>query len=184
MAELCRAAGTTSGPLTASDYWRQLTGRLEQAPDSADRDRLSALVSRLGNLAGIVPVTFGCWHGDLTRWNLASTRAGLLVWDWERFTAGVPVGFDALHYWLQSEAGRAGADPIQAAGDCVRRAPELLAPFGVSPRPARLTALAYLAELSVRYLADRQAEAGARLGAPGIWLTPALDSGLRTYRAD
>ena len=41
-------------------------------------------------------------------------------------------------------------------------------------RRPRLTARLYLCELSARYLADRQAEAGARLGAPGRWLIPAL----------
>jgi hypothetical protein len=39
---------------------------------------------------------------------------------------------------------------------------------------ARLTAVLYLAELSARYIADRQAEAGAWLGAPGRWLIPAI----------
>jgi hypothetical protein len=37
-----------------------------------------------------------------------------------------------------------------------------------------VVALLYLAELSTRYLADRQAEAGARLGRPGTWLIPAI----------
>jgi hypothetical protein len=45
---------------------------------------------------------------------------------------------------------------------------------------ARLTALLYLAELSVRYLADRQAETGNRLGRPGSWLIPAIDEAMRT----
>jgi hypothetical protein len=32
----------------------------------------------------------------------------------------------------------------------------------------------YLADLATRYLVDRQAKAGARLGAPGQWLIPAF----------
>src|SRR5258705_250183 len=47
-------------------------------------------------------------------------------------------------------------------------------PLGVAPPRAGLTALAYLADLSVRYLADRQEQAGAPLGAPRRWLLPAL----------
>jgi hypothetical protein len=43
---------------------------------------------------------------------------------------------------------------------------------------ARLVAVLYLAELSARYLADRQAEAGSRLGRPGTWLIPAISEGL------
>jgi hypothetical protein len=60
----------------------------------------------------------------------------------------------------------------------VRRAPELLGPFGIADHEARLTALLYLADLSVRYLADRQEQAGAALGAPRRWLLPALQSGI------
>jgi hypothetical protein len=71
----------------------------------------------------------------------------------------------------------ARADPALAADGLVERAPDLLAPLGVGPADARLTALLYLAELSARYLVDRQAEAGARLGAPGRWLIPALTAG-------
>ena len=40
-------------------------------------------------------------------------------------------------------------------------------------------ALLYLAELSTRYLSDRQAEAGARLGRPGAWLIPAIEETMK-----
>jgi hypothetical protein len=109
---------------------------------------------------------------------MASTRTGLLVWDWERFTAGTPAGFDALHYWLQARAVADGRDPRHAATACVEQAPALLEPFGLPPARATLTALVYLADLSIRYLADRQEQAGARLGAPGAWLIPALQAGV------
>jgi hypothetical protein len=56
----------------------------------------------------------------------------------------------------------------------VAAAPTLLAPFAVAPEPAALTALLYLAELAVRYLADGQAQAGAQLGVLGTWLLPVL----------
>ena len=105
---------------------------------------------------------------------MASTRSGLLVWDWERFTAGVPLGFDVLHHWLQVQVISRKRDPRLAAADCVERAPALLAPLEIGSGEARLTALMYVADLAARYLADRQAAAGARLGAPGNWLIPAL----------
>jgi len=100
---------------------------------------------------------------------------GLLVWDWERFTLGVPVGFDALHYRLQSAIVRRRQPPAEAAAECVRTAPSSLTPFGVPATEAPLVAALYLAELSARYLADRQAEAGARMGRPGTWLIPAIE---------
>jgi hypothetical protein len=181
LADLATSAGTTTGPLPASGYWQRLASGLEQAEPTQDRMALTALLPRLAQAAGAMPVTFGCWHGDLTPWNLASTRTGLLVWDWERFACGVPVGYDALHYWLQTQVSDLTADPADAAVRCVAQSAALLEPFGVSASAARLTALGYLAELSVRYLADQQAAAGARLGAPGRWLLPAIEQGLNSW---
>jgi hypothetical protein len=178
MVELARSAGTSVEVFATSGYLSRLTGRLERAGDGADRQALSRLIGRLAGAAGSASVTFGCWHGDLTPWNLASTWAGLLVWDWERFGSGVPVGFDALHYWLQTRVVRASVDPLLAARECAANAAQLLKPFDVPLAQANVTALAYLAELSVRYLVDRQANAGARLGAPGRWLIPAIESGI------
>lgn len=182
LAELCAVTGTTSGRLAGSEYWQHLVARIEAADDTPERAELIKLAEVLADqaeaAAGAARVTFGCWHGDLTAWNIASTPAGLLVWDWERFTTGVPVGYDALHYWLQGAVRLPSEDPALAALRCVALAPELLTPFGVAEPAARLTALAYLAELSARYLADRQEAAGARLGAPGRWLLPALRAGL------
>jgi hypothetical protein len=181
LAELSAVAGTTSEPLAGSPYAQRLTARISQADATLDRDRLAELAGRLtaAARAGSASLSFGSWHGDLTPWNLANTTAGLLVWDWERFTTGVPAGFDMLHYWLQNAVRRPSEDPALAARRCVALAPELLEPFGMPEAPARLTALAYLADLSARYLEDRQEEAGARLGAPGRWLLPALESGLQ-----
>jgi hypothetical protein len=205
LAELAGSAGLSHSTLAASGYLERLLDRLDAADvsggDAAGGDgagggvaggevaggdvaggdvarALAKLITRLGDEAGASELTFGCWHGDLTPWNLACTKAGLLVWDWERFAVGVPVGFDALHYWLQARVVRQDRDPVGAATLCVAAAPRLLAPFGVPAAQAKLTALAYLAELSVRYLADRQADAGARLGAPDRWLMPAIESGI------
>jgi hypothetical protein len=108
---------------------------------------------------------------------MANVAAGLLVWDWERFAPGVPLGFDILHCWLQSQVVPGRRDPREAAADLIGRAASLLAPLGIGPAEALPTALAYVADLAIRYLADRQAAAGARLGAPGQWLIPALIAG-------
>ncbi len=117
------------------------------------------------------------------RERLEGTTGGLLVWDWERFAPGVPLGFDALHYWLQSEVGPRHRDPLEAANDCFAHAAGLLAPFGIEATQARLTAALYLADVATRYLVDRQAQAGAPLGAPGTWLIPALVTEVAQFRA-
>jgi hypothetical protein len=172
MTEVAALAGRVTEPLASGSYLRQLTERTDGLPDSADRRALRATLAQLGDEQ--VPLRLGAWHGDWTPWNMACTRDGILLWDWERFGTGVPAGFDALHYWLQSAVVTRRAEPVAAATECVARAHQLLAPFGADPAAARLTARLYLCELSARYLADQQARAGARLGAPGTWLIPAL----------
>lgn len=173
-AEVAAIAKPVVTPLVASEFWQRLEARLAAAGDGDDHSALRSALDLLASQAGSAELTFGAWHGDWVPWNMAFTRQGLLVWDWERFGTGVPLGFDALHHWLQRQVASTGTDPAVAAAECVAQAPSLTEPFGVDPPTARLTALAYLAELSVRYLADKQAEAGARLGAPGRWLIPAI----------
>jgi hypothetical protein len=178
MTELTAVGGRSRGPLADCDYLGRLRSRLADSPAGPDRATLGDALDAL--TAAGPELSFGAWHGDWTGWNMASTAAGLLVWDWERFAPGVPVGFDPLHYRLQSDVVRRRRPPAEAAAACVRDAPAGLAPFGVPAGEARLVAVLYLAELSVRYLADRQAEAGARLGRPGTWLIPAIEEAVKT----
>jgi Phosphotransferase enzyme family len=175
MSEVSRVGGLHSEPLSESKYLRCLRDRLAGADDGAERAALQQALGDIAARAGDTILTYGAWHGDWAPWNMANTDRGLLVWDWERFACGVPLGFDALHYQLQSQVapGRRG-DPMAMATQCPRRAAPLLAPLGVRAGEARLTATLYLAELAARYLVDRQAKAGARLGAPGEWLIPAV----------
>ncbi|GGK67646.1 hypothetical protein Ppa06_29320 [Planomonospora parontospora subsp. parontospora] len=111
------------------------------------------------------------WHGDFSPWNIArGPDDRLLVWDWERFGTGVPLGFDALHHFLQRALRR--MDPPTAARACVAQALPLLAPFGLSAGEARLTAVHYLTALAHRHAADGHEP----LGPPAAWLNPVVDS--------
>jgi hypothetical protein len=186
MYEVARSAGTHCGPLAADLYWKTLRTRLEaltdgldgslraDGSDPADEARTLALAAdELVAGGGDTELTYGSWHGDWSPWNMATTGSGLLLWDWERFTQGVPIGFDAIHFDLQRLLTR-GLEPDAAVDTTLARADRLLAPFDVEPDAATLTALLYLIDLAARYLADRQAEAGARLGVLGSWLLPVL----------
>lgn len=73
----------------------------------------------------------------------------------------VPVGFAAVHFWLQGAIIRGGI-----AWRFSRRSASTRA------RPAAWPL--YLAEIAARYLQDGQAEVGARLGRIGDWLLPVL----------
>ncbi|MGC5016644.1 hypothetical protein ACLQ2R_38260 [Streptosporangium sp. DT93] len=110
------------------------------------------------------------WHGDLTPWNISRGPDGrLLVWDWERFGTGVPLGFDAVHHFFHRALRRQA--PVTAAGACVARSLRILAPFGLSAAESRLTSIRYLIALADRHAADGHAP----LGPPEAWLGPVVD---------
>ncbi len=174
MRELAESFGVTRSRLAHSEYRRRLTTRLAAVTTSSDGRVLNRAASDLLKRASSAQLSFGAWHGDWTPWNMASVSDTLLVWDWERFTTGVPLGFDGAHYALQAAIITDGCEPAEAVDETIEAAPTLLAPFGVGAAAARITVLLYLVDLATRYLTDRQAEAGARLGVLGTWLLPAL----------
>src|SRR5579859_1638748 len=183
MDTVARVGELQQGAPASGAYLRHLTDRLAATDPGPESSALRQAVGTLTATGLATSLTFGAWHGDWSPWNMASTTSGLLVWDWERFAFGVPCGFDALHYWLQSEVGPRHRDPLTAAAGCVEHAAGLLAPFRIDPARARLTAALYLADMATRYLVDRQAQAGAPLGAPGTWLIPALVGEVGRYQA-
>jgi hypothetical protein len=178
MIKLARVGGLRREPLAGSSYLGRLRSRLAGADESAEQAALMQALDALGARADGTTLGFGSWHGDWAPWNMANTGLGLMVWDWERFTSGVPQGFDALHYWLQTELKMRDRHPRSAAARCIEAAPQLLSPFGIDAGPAQVTAILYLADLATRYLVDRQAQAGSPLGAPGTWLLPAISGGV------
>jgi hypothetical protein len=113
MLEVARLAGVERGQLVDSAYWHTLINRLTSVEASGDRTALLAALDAVAAGHGEAVLSYGAWHGDWTSWNMASSRDGLLVWDWERFAVGPPLGFDALHYWLWSRIFPAGTIAVQ-----------------------------------------------------------------------
>lgn len=173
MREVALCCGTTGGPLAASSYWRRLRRRVSLVSDQPEGAVLAAASAALGQHVGEVELQYGAWHGDWAPWNMAVLEDTLLLWDWERFSHGVPLGFDAVHFDLQQRL-RSCPDAHRAVAATLAASDRLLAPFDVTPSGREVTALLYLVELAARYLTDRQAEAGARLGVLGTWLLPVL----------
>lgn len=173
MREVAGCCGTSRSWLATSPYWAELRDRLADVSDRPEGAQLHRAARALIDRAGDVDLRYGAWHGDWAPWNMASLADSLLVWDWERFTTGVPLGFDAVHYELQRRI-QSTSDAAGAVEATLGVAPTLLRPFEVTGGAANLTALLYLVDLAARYLADRQAEAGARLGVLGTWLLPVL----------
>jgi hypothetical protein len=173
MCEVAYCRGTRHARLAGSGYWQRLQERVRAVGDQPEGAALARAAGILAARAGGVELRFGAGHGDWSPWNMAALAGTLLVWDWERFALDVPVGFDAVHYHLQQRL-QSGRDPLGAVRATLAASGRLVAPFGVPPADRELTALLYLVDLAARYLVDRQAAAGARLGVLGTWLLPAL----------
>jgi hypothetical protein len=160
--------------LADSPFMAALDARVDRLGDAQGATQLREVVAAIRGSAGDHTLTFGGSHGDWTPWNMASVEDRLLVWDWERFRYGVPLGFDLLHHELQTRLVSEGADPAESARQLLREAARSLQALGIGPEQADATSQLYLADLATRYLTDRQREAGARLGDVGSWLLPAL----------
>ncbi|MFG1949532.1 hypothetical protein [Micromonospora sp. NPDC048830] len=177
MVAVSRCLGVDRVPYADSPHARRLAGELAALGDRPEAARLRAALAAVRRADPVLDL--GAWHGDWNGGNSATLADGrTLVWDWERFAGDVPVGFDALHHGVQRAITRAGAEPREAAARLIAGAGEALAPFGQPAGAADLVAVLYLVELGARYLRDRQAEAGARLGHVAAWLLPAVEDHL------
>jgi hypothetical protein len=183
MVELSRVGGLTRQPLVTTAYWADLRGRLDRLA-GADADVLRACADALDASAHGVDTPIGSWHGDWTPWNMAARSDSALVWDWERFRSGVPVGWDALHFHVQTAIRRGGLPPRSALSETLGSAARLLEPFGVAESSVEITTAAYLLEIAARYLVDDQEGAGSRLGRVSEWLLPELRGLTRRLDAD
>ncbi len=168
--EIAQVGGVTSRPWGGHLFGARLRSGVEDL--GARAAGLHAALARLESQAPTL--AYGSWHGDLNPGNLAVVGDRMLVWDWERFESGVPVGFDVLHHDFQEAVTVRSQDPQAACRRILGQAPELLAPLGVDAGLAPSVALAYFLWLAVRFLSDRQAEAGASLGDIDRWLVPVV----------
>ncbi|MEP6800031.1 MAG: hypothetical protein ABI890_17870 [Lapillicoccus sp.] len=175
MSGFARRGAVQSSDFASSSYLERLRRRIDGVLDApglnvAFRDDLDDISRRSdGRLLAL-----GDGHGDFTPWNLARDGEGLIVWDWERFEQGVPLGFDALHYAFQLDVARGGIPAAKAAEGLFARSAGILAPFGVEPDVAELITALYLLDIGVRYSTDGQRLMRAPLARVEDWLLPAL----------
>lgn len=159
--------------LSESPYRHSLEERIAMLGSRPEAQPLREALHRLPD----VRVPFGAWHGDLTRWNVASTARRAFVWDWERLALDAPAGFDALHYDL-NESVQAGVHPgvhrWLDSGSRLLRDP-LMAETGLRPHTVSTVMALYLIDLATRFLADLPPESGGAVAAVDDWLLPALD---------
>ena len=172
MLEVAYARGTSRSWLATSAYWTGLRNRLAEVEDQPGGSGLAEAARQLIDRCGRdIPLTFGSWHGDWSPATMANVAAGehfrerLLLWGWEHYASGVPMGYDALHYELQRRL-QTETDARACVRDLVTQAPTLLDPFDVVHDGRTATALLYLTDLATRHLAGDLPEAD--------WLLPEL----------
>lgn len=176
--EIAAIGGLRTVPWTDTDFRAGLERELAGCGPLASR-----FGAHLAELTSVpTELTMGAWHGDLNPGNIALLPTRSLVWDWERFEHGVPLGFDVLHHDLHSTITLGRTRPARAARRLIRGAARSLAELGIDPVAADVTVRVYLLTLAARYLRDRQSEAGAVLGDVDTWLLPALDAAGRPGR--
>lgn len=150
MREVASLAGPTSAPLADSAFWSRLRETVRQLPGATDSLRLPVALDTIERSFGAVHVSFGGWHGDWGPWNMGMDGDVLQVWDWERYDAEVPMGFDALHFIAQ--AVRPGErEAWRREESFLRSVPEALAGLGVDVDHNDLTLRLYLLEVAARY---------------------------------
>jgi hypothetical protein len=159
MAELTRAGNARVDSLTASAWYAAAVRRVEAVNDQATRRRFESVLDEI-NAAERRTGTrllLSCWHGDWTPWNMARCDSRVLLWDWEHAADDVPVGFDHIHFLAQRMRVASGTDTqseqrwLQEATDVLRGV------VGLDERQLILLIVAYLLDVNVRYVLDRQA---------------------------
>lgn len=180
MAELAAAFPGGSPTLSDSVFLARLRARTVAGAGvdpavSGLRADFTAALDRLETRLGGLVVPMGAWHGDFAPWNMSWHRGRLALWDWEQFSAAVPVGLDHAHYVVHTTARQHGFTRavVDAALDRVgeqRRSAGLDRPDGAQ------LALLYLAAITSRYLQGADHASGAILHEPITLLLDLLRS--------
>ncbi len=151
MLELAGLAGFHTAPLAQTGFWRRLresAARLSGEPDGA---RLLEVTDAIERTHGEDLVRLGGWHGDWSRWNMNLRDGVVQIWDWERYDAEVPVGFDGLH--LAAHAIRSGrGDLVRQEAEFLSRVGGSLRELGVRTDEHDLTLRLYLCTIAARYV--------------------------------
>jgi hypothetical protein len=174
MDELARSASVRRERLDDSLYLRGVLGRIKDIPHDETAEVLRSAAAELVRCAGAVQLDFGRWHGDWTPWNMTIATDRALVWDWEKFDDGVPIGFDAVHYAVQHAIVVEQLRPEAAFEQSVPLAARLLSKHGNNAAHPEIVSWLYAIEIAVRYVLDREPEAGSRAGQVSTWLPPVM----------
>jgi hypothetical protein len=151
--EVASLGGNARGALASSGWWRELRERL----DAIGRRSLSEDAELLERRAGSRELAFGGCHGDWTPWNMTRHEGLLMVWDWERFRHGAPIGIDAIHYAFMVSLRRRRRPPATASRDAIEATPPQREAKGVDRDDGPIVLMLHQLEMAVRYAEARAA---------------------------
>jgi hypothetical protein len=150
-------------PVRQSSWWQQIVA--DAGALDAQAPALASNLTRLDEQLGGTVLPFGRWHGDWVAWNMAQAPDGLYVWDWEYSRAGVPFGFDLLHFFFQEAFVRRGRPLLSAFAQAGSDAAAGLQRLGFGPDDQAVLRLLHRLELRMR--AERAVQQGAEPD-PGV----------------
>ena len=151
MLEVARLGGVQQRPLAESRFWSRLRDGADRLAPVPHGSTLPAAVEAIECADGAAEVSLGGWHGDWGAWNMGMGDGVLQLWDWERYDAEVPVGFDGLHYIAQRVIPGHREEHLQER-QFLQSVPTSLATFQVDPAHHDLILRLYLLEMAVRYV--------------------------------
>ncbi|HET6560903.1 MAG TPA: hypothetical protein VFG72_03440 [Marmoricola sp.] len=179
MSELARLFGTRSERLVDSDFFGTIGARVDEVADPDLERRLRRCRQQIADLWGDSVLELGAWHGDWGHWNMALTSEAVQLWDWERFDADVPVGFDGVHFQAQVVRPTA-SDRSEQESQFLERVPGELLSCGVPPGRHRLVLALYLLEVGVRYATDLNHPTGEHVRRRCEWAVELLEREIET----
>ncbi len=151
--EIAAIGGRTRAALADTDWWGSVAERLA----GVEHATLGQTIATITERHGTQQLDVGGAHGDWTPWNMGRSDGRLVVWDWERFATGVPVGIDLVHFGFMVALRQRRRSPADAQAHVLATAPAMLDQLNV---PGALTPL--MLQLHHVEMALRFAEARAQ----------------------
>jgi hypothetical protein len=156
MREFATSFRLEPAPLTSTALWTDALGILRSLGDPQAAAVFGAALEAVERYADTDEHPVGVWHGDWTPWNMGRRGRQLVLWDWERFRVGVPLGLDPVHYAVHAWCRKRGfrVESVLAGLDSAGE------PVSIEAAGGSLEAAAYLVAITGRYLEAAQHEGG------------------------
>lgn len=157
MKALAGSTGVAERPLRDTAFVARLGEQIGALTSVTDQVWLRSGLERLVGDHGDTVVRTGAWHGDWVSWNQSVDKDTVLLWDWEHYHDSALAGFDHVHFLAQEQRARGtdvrAEDAWLAAADAA-----LAAAWGLEADQRLVVLRAYLLEVNLRFVRDRQAE--------------------------